>query len=448
MQPIGHFAEIWRLDDPGLTLVDADAAHLLVQRYHDGGWQLALHAIADGRELGRARTHRGAWSARSVSPALVDPRTVLALVDADLVALDVPTLRERWRTPAVPYFDFIGQRRAAQGRVLLQPNLHGALLRDLATGRELWRHEQRSAVDAPSLFDEHRVYFHDLHHFIVALDLADARPRWRHDLPGKSWDAHWQTILLGDTLLAVGAEVLRLDRATGRLLSRYPAGAHPQEFHHLAARDGVLYLSSIGGTEALDAATGAALWSTPWPIGAPLLADDAIVGCGAGTIVRALDRATGTEAWRHGLERCVDPWPSDHAWLQLASGTSRGDILVLRTGAGLVAHARVAPAPAPAEDVTIRGSTILNGRRRGNVEVHVGDRVVRSDRRGNFSATLPGMRGVVSVEITADEAKRVTRQPCGNEESKGVPLTGAGLYTVDATAHAQDYECDQACRCD
>ena len=103
------------------------------------------------------------------------------------------------------------------------------------------------------------------------------------------------------------------------------------------------------------------------------------------------------------------------------------------TGAGLVAHARVAPAPTPAEDVTIRGATILNGRRRGNV----GDRVVRSDRRGNVSATLTGMRGVVRVEITADEAMHVTRQPCGNEESTDVPLTGAGPYTVDAAAVPQ-----------
>jgi hypothetical protein len=232
------------------------------------------------------------------------------------------------------------------------------------------------------------------------------------------------------------------------LVARYPTGGHPNEWHHLAAHGGVLFVSSVAGTEALDAATGTLLWARPAVMGMLVATDDALYGCGHGGLVRVLDRTSGAEGWRVGLDRCQERWPGDLPWFRVAFGTPLGDLLVTRTTTGLLAYARVADAPVAAEDVTIRGTTAINGRRRGGVEIHVGDRVLRSDPRGRFAVTLPGMRGVVTVEIVGDEAERRSGRPCGSDKRVSVTLDGSRDYTVAIDAWATGYECDRACRCD
>ncbi|MCY1061674.1 PQQ-binding-like beta-propeller repeat protein [Nannocystis sp. SCPEA4] len=448
VHPISHFAPVWRLDDPTAQLVDADAAHVVVRRLVDGGHELALHDIASGRELGRTRLALGDAYARLPSPALVDPRTLIAIGVGGLVGLEVPGLRERWQVAGTRFHDAIGQRRAVGPHVLMQVDTMGVLVRDLATGRERWRRDERSPADAPSVFDGDRVYFHALGHEVIAFAVDDGAERWRQALPGKAWDGRWQLILVGDRLAAVGPETLLFERASGRLVTRYPTGAHPREWHHLAARDGVLFVSSSAGTEALDAATGSPLWAAPAVMGQLAASDDALYGCGPGEFVRVLERASGSEGWRLGVDRCRDPWPGDLPWFRVATGTPLGDLLVTRTSTGLQAYARLAAPPVAAEDATIRGTTAINGRRRGRVEVHVGDRVVRSDARGHFAVTLPAVRGVVAVELRRDEAERRSGRPCGFEARVSVTLDGSRDYAVALDAAADGYECGRACRCD
>lgn len=446
--PIANFAPLWRLDDPALRLVDADASHVVVQRHVDGGHELALHDVATGRELGRARAAAGLSSARALSPALVDRRTLVVIDVGAVVGLEVPSLRERWRVTGVRLHDAIGQERAAGPHVLMQVDALGVLVRDVATGRERWRREDRSPADAASVLDGDHVYFHALGHEVLALAVDDGAERWRQALPGKPWDGHWQVILVGDHVAAVGPETLLFARASGRLVTRYPTGGHPKEWHHLAASDGVLFVSSVAGTEALDAATGTRLWAAPAAMGSLVVTDDALYGCGVGDFVRVLDRTSGRQGWRVGVERCQERWPDDLSWFRVASGTALGDLLVTRTSSGLQAYARIADPPADAEDVTIRGTTAINGRRRGGVALRVGDRVVRSDPRGRFAVTLAGMRGVIAVEISGEEAKRRSGKPCGSDERASVVLDGSRDYSVAIDARAYPYECDRACRCD
>lgn len=170
---------------------------------------------------GAAPAFPGVWAARAISPAPVDRRTIMVIGTDEIVALDAPSLRERWRAARVHSYDAIGQERAAGPHVLMQVGTLGVLVRDVATGRERWRREARSPAHAPSVVDSHRVYFHDLRHEVIALDVKDGAERWRQALPGKVWDAHWRLILVGDHVAAVGPETLLFDRASGRLVARF-----------------------------------------------------------------------------------------------------------------------------------------------------------------------------------------------------------------------------------
>ncbi len=268
---------------------------------------------------------RGALAWRATLPAgLASSLTladgVLYACDADgkLHALAATTGAPHWPQPAdLGAWRIYRQVAVAAGLVLVGPDdsrsfpqaADAVLALDVASGAVRWRSplNTRRVSDPVVAGDAIHVMTSDGH--AVALALADGALRWRVPLrnvgPAAPAAAGGLVVFGGDkgTLTALAA-------ADGREAWAFQAEPDPQwgaSFPYPPVyAEGRVYVTCWNRRcYALDAATGAMLWTSDqtkrWPVTPSHVTDDAVYFCAHDRYIYKLERATGTRRWRTQL---------------------------------------------------------------------------------------------------------------------------------------------------
>jgi outer membrane protein assembly factor BamB/predicted phosphodiesterase len=266
---------------------------------------------------------RVAWSrhvggpSELASPVIADERVIIAYGAASdpgpvgLVALDLATGAELWRyatdaevkgTPAVD--GGLVYAITSVGTVIAVAAESGALAWSTPLGDPADRYD----VTSP-LVDQGVVYAGGPAR-TAALDALTGAVLWARTL-GEDWFATIYSAPVADptrVVLGLNSGLFVLDRATGATV--WSREANGRETHRSPALvDGVLYAAGdTFGSQRLRAfavASGAELWSAPYPAGnsnsAPAVGDSAVVlGTGYGTL-EAFARSDGRSLWSFGV---------------------------------------------------------------------------------------------------------------------------------------------------
>ncbi|MGW0660974.1 outer membrane protein assembly factor BamB family protein [Streptodolium elevatio] len=309
----------WTYDSYGTAAVSPAFAH---GRIYVGGAGISALDPATGDVVWEQPTADIA----DCIPVVVD-RTVI-VTGGDLVALDADTGAVRWRRQPAPEGGF-HHATYANGTIYVGIGTASVSARDPATGRELWRVAVDRHVTAPPRFAGGAVYV-SCEGGLHALDAATGARRWVADAEGagisaptvvhgrvyvgmamsanrgalgvRAYDAaSGRTSWHRDTAGYVGSapvfdagtlyvgeaagSVLALDSATGQVSWYTDTGDAGQG---VTVADGIVYACGTWMLTALDARSGAMLWSSrPGAFGMcePLIAGDSVVLCDdAGTL--------------------------------------------------------------------------------------------------------------------------------------------------------------------
>ena len=250
------------------------------------------------------------------SPVIADGRVFIAHgasgppASAALVALDLITGEEQWRVPTNA--EVKGTPAVADGRVVVSTSNGNLLALDAGTGALLWRRTQgdsasRHDLSSPSIAGG--VVFAGGGGKSGAFDLATGDLLWQRSL-GSDWLATiYSAPAISGSRVAFGlfSGLYVLDRESGVTLWEHSLNGF-QTTRSVAIVGDVLYAASdTFGSQllrAFDLATGAELWSAPFPVGnansAPAVADSAIlIGASTGAYggLEAFDRSSGDHLW-------------------------------------------------------------------------------------------------------------------------------------------------------
>ena len=228
----------------GAVALDADALYVVAD---DGflhkldrasgklQWRYALGDAATPRVLPHPAVFD--WDWQGVQPLVAGNIVYVGAGDGGFHAVDAASGERRWR------FDTGAEVDATpvlhEGRVLVGNRGAGLHSLDAATGELKWRlYFWGSWVESTPVVHDDVIYIgsSDLRR-VSAIDPADGRVRWRSDVHGWSWGT---PLVLGDRIhvgVAGGtpyfvkhvASYVTLDRASGRILTRWPlpdAGGH------------------------------------------------------------------------------------------------------------------------------------------------------------------------------------------------------------------------------
>lgn len=316
---------------------------------------------------------------------------LVAVCGDDVVAIDPASLDERWRRPLG------GRPRELTARGdLLVVSLDGTapdpelgvgtgLVAFEATGRERWRAHVPTTRSIYLAEDANRIYAYEVDPTVWAFDRSTGARVWAAPM-----EQHITAVTpLGDGTIAVfrAGGVVRYDEA-----GREGAALVDHDVAGFAARGSWLYTIEptagevdVGRVHGRDRATGRT-WTYARPVSGPLTVGDGVIfACGPNGIVHAIDADTGAGRW----------------WVD--TGRECG---VVETGAGVLAGGwrgaiLVHDRPSRAPKVTIRGAFVdtVGGYELGGRGIWVGDQLVRTDRHGNFRATVRrGARISISLE--------------------------------------------------
>lgn len=263
-----------------------------------------LHALelATGNERWASRLEATAGSA---SPVIVDGVIVVGDQGGIVHAFDPATGAERWATKVDAAID--GAAAAVGHLVLTATEAGRAYAIDARTGAIVWKAVLPEGVTRSVTGSPDTVYV-GAGGILLALRLSDGTILWQSTVgttgscgtptvaAGLVFDA---TNLDGDGSMPVA--VVAVDAASGMARWRYtsPAG---NPTYTPAVSGGRAYLVSEDGTVvAVDAATGATIWSTP--TGAPnealpALADGLVYVATNGHTLLTLDEKTGVTRWQ------------------------------------------------------------------------------------------------------------------------------------------------------
>ncbi len=128
-----------------------------------------------------------------------------------------------------------------------------------------------------------------------------------------------------------------LNATTGALLWSFPGGGSP------AVANGVAYVSS-GNLYALNANTGALLWTFPGPVGSPTVANS-VVYLGCGFYVCAVNAATGALLWQYTNIEGISDLAVGNGYVYFGSedpsNWDQGTFYVLDAGTGALVWSQV-----------------------------------------------------------------------------------------------------------
>lgn len=238
--------------------------------------------------------------------------------NAALYALDWSTGRERWRWQ--PRMRAVGAPVLADDGVLWvvgDGNILWAVTASTGEARRAWTLEGARHILSPELHDK-TLLTPTRGPLLLAVDAADGRIAWRYQHNTDAWAA--TPFLCGHMAFAAFTDgaLAALDAETGAVLwSRLPAGRTSPALMSDGER---LFIGGSAGVHAVAVASGAEVWSMPSDrrvTARPLVAQATLIVAGHDRLVRGLDPTTGAEYWR---------WQSEH----------RIEVDPLTTPAGLV----------------------------------------------------------------------------------------------------------------
>ncbi len=173
---------------------------------------------------------------------------------------------------------------------------------------------------------------------VYALDRASGAVRWSFTEPD-DYPGYSATVVAAGVVYTVGRDLYALDAATGALKFRRSIGEQP--FRPLVV-DSVIYIGTRreivpgalgnGHVMALNAITGATIWSVPIEdpkdsarggcVGPIFVTDSMVLAAGENGVVYALDRSTGQTRWMYtGAGSYYDTAPSYSAGLAIVDHT-------------------------------------------------------------------------------------------------------------------------------
>lgn len=412
---------------------DRDVTHqeLVVLRAHDGAEVLRTEGMS--LPAGHRYSVSQSWDL-AMRPFLSGDRLLTFRAGEALVALDIPSGRELWRTPLPSRHLMDNALTVTDSHVAWADPDRGLWVFDASTGRRAWGAAMRPFMSGGC----------------VALEPDGSATALTWDFEVVSWDASgveqsrltlapdWgahSVIRHGELAVVLGSRVHVVDVRTGTLVVE----SAPHEWTSGAIVGDDLIVASDGGVAALDPRNLRARWESP-RVGGVAVATPSVLGIARENgVLTWLDPRTGAELASMSIG---NPHHVHRYRLRVSWGVAGDLVLVRDPGGSFIVFAGM---PAPAPPVRISGVLRINGRGRRGVLVQVGDQRVRSGAGGRFSART-SLRGVIRVSVTDDELRARARLPCALEVDALVDPTAPKRVSLDAIA--LDYECDAACRCD
>jgi outer membrane protein assembly factor BamB len=320
-----------------------------------------VHAVglADGqmRWIYDAAEGVPTFDAAMWSPPTIDGGLVYVAVQANFAALDLATGVPVWtRDPMDPVFTWLGSLAAI---AVADGNAIAALSRttgvtgwNATTGAPRWSvNDGRTvAVNAAPVIDPatNTVYLANAAGQVSSANATTGQIAWTMNLAEGGWD--WAYIVSATPALADGrlfvalqwSDLVALDATTGAELWRFATAGGPLNYAHYRSAEagfpaGAIVTGDvvwIGGPDgrlhALDAATGAELWSTQ--LGAPIVsapapAGDALIVATYDGTIRAL--APATEVVPAAVEACAPPVEPPYPADDDGCASSRGGTLAI-----------------------------------------------------------------------------------------------------------------------
>ena len=217
--------------------------------------------------------------------------------DGILHALDLATGTERWSLTAdhAPF----GGPLFADDTLYVFDGIGVAHAYDPATGTERW-HGDASVGIASNIELADGSLFVGTDTGLDAIDAGTGTVRWTYT-PPEGGGVHSPAIADGLVYASTDqAGYIAVDEATGKLAWKHDTGT--DNVGTAVVADGVTFVGAAddppGHLTALDARTGAVLWSDDEQLHSPAVADGVAIGGGPIGLVVAHDVQTGKELWR------------------------------------------------------------------------------------------------------------------------------------------------------
>jgi outer membrane protein assembly factor BamB len=266
-----------------------------------------------------APPYRVGWTLRApgarsaFSGAVVVGGLALATTQTSVVAFDAATGERRWTVrratgslvpPAVaPSADAGGIAVVVEGVDASKAGIVGI---DLKARARAWRVRLGAAAIAAPTVEGATAYVGARDRFVYALDAATGQVRWKARTVGTVDSA---PAVAGGKVFVVArdpstlqARVYALDAATGKVVWTDGTTAAAEGTSAVTVADGRAYVAFADSVRALDAETGAQVWSEPVgqgssPFTAPAVDADSVFALDAGGDLYRLDRRTGRRIW-------------------------------------------------------------------------------------------------------------------------------------------------------
>jgi outer membrane protein assembly factor BamB len=193
---------------------------------------------------------------------------------------------------------------------------------DPATGSVVWRAVTGSLMSgaAPAV-GEGTLYTGTLNGEALAFDLATGDVLWRQNT---RVPVELSPVVANDLVLIVAGDLYALDATTGALV--WSSSVAPEGSPAFAG--GLLYVGDINGfVYAMDPVTGSLVWSTHIPnldFQSEIVAVDGLVAVTGDDAIHVLDGSSGEEVWRRALEDIAQtPAVADGVVYQLSGDQNR-----------------------------------------------------------------------------------------------------------------------------